>query len=458
MKRNFNLFKQEIAGKRVAVVGIGVSNIPLIRFLVKLGAKVTAFDRRDFEELDSAIEEYRTTIEFSLGEKYLYNLEGFDVIFRTPGMRPDQPELLKAKAAGAVITSEMREFMRHCPATTIGITGSDGKSTTTTMTHGLLKAQGLKSRIGGNIGFPLFDQIEEITPDEFIVLELSSFQLMDMDLSPDIAVVTNLSPNHLDVHRSLAEYQEAKQNIYKFQDETGVLILNQDNEITRSFKADAKGQVKTFSSKGQADARYEDDVIYLGTLPVVNLSQMQIKGTHNAENFCAALLATQGLVDTATAREFALTFTGVKHRAQFVAEKRAVRYYNDSIASSPTRALATVKSFSDDKGRINIILGGKDKNLDFTELAQEGGPYFRNVILLGAARQKIYQAFVQTGGEISESLYEAASFDEAVQIAAKVARPGDVVLLSPACTSFDMFKNFEERGDHFKELVEAMEE
>lgn len=457
MKRDFNLFKEEIKGKKTAVVGIGVSNIPLIRFLIKLGADVTAFDRRDFEELDPAILEFRNDIEFSLGDTYLYNLTDFDVIFRTPGMRPDTPELLKAKAEGAVITSEMREFIRHCPATTIGITGSDGKSTTTTIAHGLLEAQGVKARIGGNIGFPLFDQIEEIGPEEIIVLELSSFQLMDMDVSPDIAVVTNLSPNHLDVHRDLAEYREAKQNIYKFQDASGILIVNDDNEITRSFKAGAPGRVKTFSSRGKADAWYEADVIYLGETPVVKLSEMQIKGVHNAENFCAALLATQGLVDLATAREFALKFTGVKHRAQFVAEKRMVRYYNDSIASSPTRALATVKSFHDDKGRINIILGGKDKNLDFTQLAEEGGPYFRNAILVGAAREKIYQTFIRTGGEISENLHEAASFEEAVEIAARVALPGDVVLLSPACTSFDMFKNFEERGDRFKELVEAME-
>lgn len=457
MKRAFNLFKEEIKGKKVAVVGIGVSNLPLIRFLIKLGADVTAFDRRDFEELDPAIEEFRDIIEFSLGENYLYNLDGFEVIFRTPGLRPDTPELLKAKAAGAIITSEMNEFMRHCPATTIGITGSDGKSTTTTMVYGLLEAQGLKARIGGNIGFPLFDQIEDISPAEFIVLELSSFQLMDMDVSPDIAVVTNLSPNHLDFHRDLTEYREAKQNVYKFQDASGILIVNEDNEITRSFKAEAKGQVKTFSSKVKADAWYKEDVIYLGDEPVVNLSEMQIKGVHNAENFCAALLATQGLVDLAMAHNFALAFTGVKHRCQFVAEKRAVRYYNDSIASSPTRALATIKSFNADKGRINLILGGKDKNLDFTELAEEAGPFLRNVILVGSAREKIFQAFVRAGGEISENIYEATSFEEAVELAARVALPGDVVLLSPACTSFDMFKNFEERGDRFKALVEAME-
>lgn len=457
MRRDFSLFKDEIRDKKTAVVGIGVSNIPLIRFLIKLGARVTAFDKRDFEELDPAIEEFKDQIEFSLGENYLFNLDGFDFVFRTPGMRPDTPELLRAKAQGAVITSEMREFIRHCPATIIGITGSDGKSTTTTITHGLLAEQGLKTRIGGNIGFPLFDEMEEITPDEYIVLELSSFQLMDMDVSPDIAVVTNLSPNHLDVHRDLTEYREAKQNIYRFQDADGILIVNEDNEITRSFIAEAPGKVRRFSSKVKADAYFEDDMIWLGSEPIIRLSQMQIRGVHNAENLCAALLATEGLVDAETARKFAQSFTGVRHRAQFIAEKRAVRYYNDSIASSPTRALATVRSFNEDKGRINIILGGKDKNLDFTELAQAGGPYFRNVVLVGAAKEKIYQAFIRAGGEISENIHEAVSFEEAVQLASKVALPGDVVLLSPACTSFDMFKNFEERGDRFRELVEAME-
>ncbi len=458
MARDFNLFKAEIRHQKVAVVGLGVSNIPLVRFLLKLGADVTAFDRRDLLELDEQVLEFRDRVRFVLGEHYLDNLVDFDLIFRTPGMRPDVPALELARANGAVITSEMREFLRHCPGHLIGVTGSDGKSTTTTMIHGLLKAQGLPARIGGNIGFPLFDEIEEISADEYIVLELSNFQLMDMDVSPQIAVVTNLSPNHLDIHKDMAEYRDAKINIFRFQDESGTLIINEDNHYTREFRDLARGSVKGFSSKFAADAHYAEDIIYLRDQPVVRLSEMKLKGVHNAENFCAALLATEGLVDPATAKAFARDFSGVRHRAQLVATIREVRWYNDSIASSPTRTLATIRSLGADKGRINILLGGYDKNLDFDELALEGGPYFRNIILLGAARDKIRHAFIRSGEAVAERMLDADTFEEAVELAAKVAHPGDIVILSPGCASFDMFQNFEKRGDRFEELVLAMDE
>lgn len=457
MKRDFSLFKEEIRGKKVAVVGIGVSNIPLIRFLIRLGAHVTAFDRRDFQRLDPQVEEFRDQVEFSLGEDYLTRLSGYDFVFRTPGMRPDVPELERARAEGAIVTSEMKEFLRHCPATTIGITGSDGKSTTTTISHGMLSAQGYKARIGGNIGFPLFDQIEEIGPEEYVVLELSSFQLMDMETSPDIAIVTNLSPNHLDVHTSLEEYKDAKKNIFRYQDANGILILNEDNEVTRSFKPEAKGQIKTFSSKQKADAWYADDWIYLRGKAVMRLSEMKIRGIHNAENLCAALLATEGLVDLETVRAYMREFPGVKHRAQFVAEKRGARWYNDSIASSPTRTLATLRSLKEDHGRIDILLGGKDKNLDYHDLAREAGPWLRNIILVGESKEKIRKAFMESGGEASERILDADTFEEAVELAARTARPGDLVILSPACASFDMFDNFEKRGDRFRDLVLAMD-
>lgn len=457
MARDFNLFKQEIKDQKVAVIGLGVSNIPLVRFLLKLGAKVTAFDKRPMEELDQAVRAFEGQAEFVLGENYLDDLTGYPVIFRTPGMRPDVPALEKARSEGSVVTSEMREFMRHCPGKMIGITGSDGKSTTTTMVHGLLQAQGHKSRIGGNIGFPLFDEIETIEEDEYIVLELSNFQLMDLGVSPEIAVVTNLSPNHLDIHKDMEEYRQAKINIFRFQKETDTLIINLDNEYTREFRQLAKGSVKGFSSKQKADAYYADGTIFLRDQAVVDLADMKLKGIHNAENLCTALLATEGLVELETARRFALEFAGVKHRAQFIAKKREVRYYNDSIASSPTRTLATIRSFGDDWGRINIILGGVDKNLDYSELAEEGKSYFRNIILVGAAKEKIRRAFIASGGDAAERLIDADNFEEAVELIAKVSIPGDVAILSPACASFDMFRNFEKRGERFEELVLAMD-
>ncbi|PKK39538.1 UDP-N-acetylmuramoylalanine--D-glutamate ligase [Clostridiaceae bacterium JG1575] len=459
-RRDFARFRAEIRDQKVAVLGIGVSNLPLLRFLLQMGAKVSAFDRREEAELPEVVEEFKDSVALSLGPMYLRSLAqgSFDVIFRTPGLRPDVPELLAAQAKGARITSEMEEFMRHCPARIIGITGSDGKSTTTTMIHGLLEAQGVNAWIGGNIGHPLFSEIESIAKEDVVVVELSSFQLMDMDVSADVAVVTNLSENHLDVHKDMQEYTEAKKNIFRFQDAGARVILNKDNAITRSFAKEAVGEVSFFSSKGKAEAYYADDVIYLGDVPVCRLSEMKVRGVHNAENFCAALLATKDYVSIPTAHEYARTFMGVRHRAQLVGQKRGVRYYNDSIASSPTRTLATVRSFQQDRGRIIILLGGRDKKLDFQPLAEEAGSWFRHVILMGEAKEKIRRALLAYGGDAGEGLLEAEDMEEAVALAYKIARPGDVVLLSPGCTSFDRYRNFEERGDLFARLVGELPE
>lgn len=455
MKRDFSRFAQEIKDKRVAVVGIGVSNLPLIEFLLKLGAQVSAFDKRSFEALDPRVDAFKDQVTFHLGDDYLDSLTGFEVIFRTPGMHPDNPALVKAAQAGAQITSEMREFIRHCPAKVIGVTGSDGKSTTTTMIHGLLEAAGHKSWIGGNIGMPLFDRIEEMTVEDFVVVELSSFQLMDMDVSPQVAVITNLSPNHLDVHKGMAEYRDAKKNIFLHQGPEDVLIVNEDNAYTKAFAEEAKGQVLKFSSLRMADAFYKEDEIYLDKALVVKLSEMKVKGVHNAENFSAALLATKGLVGLDQAAEFAKTFTGVPHRAQFIRSYNEVRYYNDSIASSPTRTLATLRSFAPDYGKITILLGGYDKNLDYGELAEEAGPILRNIILMGAAADKIEKAFMAAKAD-PHKLHRVNSLLEGVNLAEELTLPGDVVLLSPACASFDMFKNFEDRGNQFTELVHGL--
>lgn len=455
MKRDFSEFKKEIHGKNVAVVGVGVSNLPLIRFLLKLGAKVTAFDKRAFSALDPKVEEFKDQVTFQLGENYLDALTGFDVIFRTPGMHPDNPALKKAAMQGTVITSEMKEFIRHCPAHTIGITGSDGKSTTTTMTHGLLCAAGHKSWIGGNIGMPLFDKIEEMTPEDYVVLELSSFQLMDMDVSTDIAVVTNLSPNHLDIHKDMAEYRDAKKKIFIHQNNEGVVILNEDNATTRDFARDAKGEVKWFSSKTSARACYREDEILLDGQLVVRLSEMKIRGVHNAENFCAALLATEGLVSLQVAKDYAVNFGGVAHRAQFVQSVDDVRYFNDSIASSPTRTMATLTSFHQDFGKISLILGGYDKNLDFSVLAKDGAPATRHLILMGQAKEKIRTALDEAKVP-PQKIFEVDNLAQAVELAREKSLPGDVVLLSPACASFDQFKNFEDRGNQFTTLVQNL--
>lgn len=458
MKKDFQIFKDFIKNKKVAVVGIGVSNIPLINFLIKLGAQVTAFDKKDEEALgDNAYRLKSQGVKLSLGENYLQNLTGFQVIFKTPGMRIDNPYLTKAKEEGTYITSEMEEFLRYCPAKIYGITGSDGKTTTTTIISKLLQQQGFKTWVGGNIGKPLFAQIEDIKEDHKVVLELSSFQLMTMNTSPEVAVVTNLSPNHLDMHKDMEEYIDAKKNIFKYQNPENLLILNRENDITYSFKDEAKGKVRFFSSKRiiSEGAYLKDNVLYLGQKPVCKAEEILIKGLHNVENYLTAFLATKDEVSIENMHHVVCTFNGVEHRNQFIKEVHGVKYYNDSIGSSPTRTLATISSF---EKPVILIVGGYDKKIPFEPLAQKGHNNIKELILMGATRDKIKKVFddLREEEKINIPMHMVTSLDKAVEKAKDIAKSGDYVVLSPACASFDAFPNFEVRGNKFRELVENM--
>lgn len=453
MSIDFNRFKQDIIGKKVGVVGLGVSNIPLIRYLLTLGAEVYGFDQRKLEALSQEVHDFRSEVRLSLGENYLDDLKGLDMIFKTPGMRIDHPALLSAKEEGAVITSEMDEFLKYCSARTIGITGSDGKTTTTTVVGEILKKAGYHVYVGGNIGTPLFTKLDEIKPSDVVVLELSSFQLMTMTSSPEIAIVTNLSPNHLDMHKDMQEYIEAKMNIFRYQKPGDLLILNEDNEITKSFAPLANGKVEFFSSKNEnEDAYFSDGSLYLRYERIVDLSEMKVKGVHNAENFLAAFLAVEDFVQKPIMRELALSFPGVKHRCQFIREHEGVRYYNDSIASSPTRTLASISSL---EKKVNVILGGYDKQLDFAPLAEEGYKYIKNAILVGDTRHKIQESFRTASKKSGQQIpiHMAETFEDAVKKLRAISQEGDLAILSPACASFDLFRNFEERGDRFVQLV-----
>ena len=455
MKKQFNEFKDFIKGQKVAVVGIGVSNIPLIRFLVKLGAVVTAFDKKNREELGDIAKEFdELSVTLELGEGYLDRLTGFDVVFKTPSMRIDCDALVKVKSEGAYITSEMEEFVRYCKGKVYGITGSDGKTTTTTIISKLLEEAGYKTWVGGNIGTPLFSNIEEIREEDKVVLELSSFQLMTMDVPVDIAVVTNLAPNHLDMHLDMQEYIDAKKNIFLYQDKDGVLIFNRENEITHGCVPEAKGIVKEFSSKREIEngAYLKDNMLYLENNIVCEKENIAIKGIHNIENYLAAFLATKDDVSIDVMKKVAERFGGVEHRCELVREIDGVKYYNDSIASSPTRTLAGLFAF---EKKVILIAGGYDKHIPFEPLAEEGYPYIKELILLGATKDLIKDAFVklkeEKGIEVSISLVD--TLEEAVFKAKDLADEGDVVTLSPACASFDMFPNFAERGNRFKEIV-----
>ncbi len=458
MKRNFSEFKKFIKDKNVAVVGIGVSNIPLIDFLVGLGAKVTSFDKKNIEKLKEVVDKYQCKgVKFELGEGYLSNLHGFDVIFKTPSMRIDSKELTIAQNEGAYITSEMEEFLRYCPAKIYGITGSDGKTTTTSLVYSILSAAGFKTWVGGNIGTPLFTKIEEISPDDKVVLELSSFQLMTMDTSPEVALITNLSPNHLDMHIDLQEYIDSKKNIFKYQNKDNLLVLNEDNDVTRNIKGEENGRLYTFSRNSVIEngAYYKDGVLFARGKKVCNKSEVLLKGMYNIENLLAAFALIVDDVDVKYMREVATTFKGVEHRNEFVRSYRDVEYYNNSIASSPTRTLAGIKAF---EKPVVLIAGGRDKKVPFDPLAYEGYPYIKSLILLGEAKEQIKKVFDKLKNEkgIHVDIHMVDTLEEAVNKAVEISVSGDIVALAPACTSFDMFENFEIRGNRFKEVVKNL--
>ena len=450
-----------LRGKRVAVLGIGVSNTPLIKMLLRADVEVTACDKRQREDFGGQAEELESLgAELRLGPDYLDGLD-HDVIFRTPGLRPDVPQLLAARERGSTITSEMEVFFQVCPCKTIAVTGSDGKTTTTTIIAELLKAAGQSVYVGGNIGKPLLPDVDGMVPEDVAVLELSSFQLMTMEQSPDIAVVTNLAPNHLDVHKSMEEYIAAKENIFTHQGADGLLVLNQDNEITRGFAASARGRVTRFSRREELEQGVfvRDGAIWVRNAmherPVLYLENILLPGEHNIENYMAAIGTLDGLVPDQVARDFAAKFAGVEHRIELVRTRNGVRYYNDSIGTSPTRTIAGLKAFGQ---KILLIAGGYDKKIPYEPLAPYLCEKVSHLILMGATGPKIRQVLEEYAGsdKARPALYAVGSMEEAVALANRLAKEGDIVALSPASASFDLYSNFEKRGDHFKSLVQAL--
>ena len=459
----FESYLATLRGKQVAVIGIGVSNIPLIKLFLKKGIAVTACDKCEREAYDNQsllleLEALGATLHMGAG--YLDDLTQ-DVIFRSPGIRPDIPAFEQAKANGAVITSEMEVFFHVCPCKTIAVTGSDGKTTTTTIIAKLLEAAGYHVHLGGNIGRPLLPDIESIQPDDLAVLELSSFQLMTLDTSADIAVVTNLAPNHLDVHKGMEEYIAAKKNIFLYQNAQQKVVLNRDNDITHSFVPEAKGQVTLFSRQNPLDEGVvlEDGIICVkkdgNTRKVLPVADILLPGVHNIENYEAAIGAVDGLVPDETIRQFAATFGGVEHRIELVRALHGVKYYNDSIASSPSRTMAGLRSFSQ---KVILIAGGYDKHIPYDVLGSDLVAHVKAMVLTGATAPKIQAAAEQAPGYDAQALPICTidDFADAVHKAVSLAQPGDIVILSPASASFDKFKNFMVRGDTFKELIRAL--
>lgn len=456
MNKKVEEFKKEIKGKKVSVIGVGVSNIPAIIYLNKLGAKIVARDKN--EEIPEKLKKL-DNIEFVLGENYLSNLKDSDYIFRSPGVKPSTPEIVEAQKNGVVLTSEMETFIHLTDATVIAITGSDGKTTTTTLTSLFLKEAGKKVYVGGNIGTPLLDKVEEITKDDYVVLELSSFQLMTMNEKIDRAAITNVAPNHLDYHKDYEEYIEAKARVFKNQDENGILVLNEDNEFTNRYESQAKGKIREFSleKETKCGVYYKDGKVVSSVSgnikEIMDAKDIKIVGMHNVANVCTAASLVVDICGEKAIKNVAMNFGGVEHRMELVREIEGVKWYNDSIASSPSRTIAGLKAFNQ---KIILIAGGYDKHIPYDVM----GPYLLDkvkiMILVGTTSPLIKEAAVKEAIKTGRDVMPIVEFDnlkDAVEYAKNNSNAGDIVAMSPASASFDLYKNFMIRGDYFKELV-----
>ena len=456
-------FEKDLTSQKVAVIGLGVSNIPLIDYLHQKRADVTVFDDREESKIDSKIIEKIKEYDFKffLGKDNLKKLNGYDLIFRSPSCLPSKKELVAEKERGAIVTTEIEQLMKMAPCKIIGITGSDGKTTTTTLTYEVLKDAGYNCYLGGNIGIPLFTKLGEMKPEDIIVLELSSFQLMGMTISPNISAITNITPNHLNVHKDYQEYIDSKKNIYKYQDESGILVLNADNEITSNCQNEANGKVILFSSEKKLKDGYIVDEGIIKECKdglrrhLIDTKEIKLKGVHNYQNICTVLALTNTLVDTEKALETIKKFSGVHHRLELVRTIDGVEWYNDSASTTPTRGISALNSFDKE---IILIAGGADKNLDYTPIAKPIVEKVKSLILIGQTATKIYDA-VKKELEVQDKqldIHMCETFKQSLDLARRIAKPGQVVLFSPASTSFDMFKDMYDRGDKFKEEVNKL--
>ena len=452
-------YVDSLGGRRIAVLGMGVSNMPLIDLLLDNGHKICVCDMRSEEALGETAGQLRERgAQLRLGPDYLEGLEDFDYIFRTPGLLPIDPALVKAKERGAVITSEMEVFFRLCPCRTIGITGSDGKTTTSSIIAELLKAAGKTVHLGGNIGKPLLCEIPSFGPDDIAVLELSSFQLHSIDMRPNVAVVTNVSPNHLDKHPDFDDYVNAKRQIFANQTAEDVLVVNSDNAFTARFGEEAHSRVLRFSRKEtlKNGVFCRNGMIYRSrgyeVESIIPASEILLPGVHNVENYMAAFAAVDEIVSPELCRAVARSYGGVTHRLELIRKLGGVSYINDSIATSPTRTIAGLRAM---RAKPILIAGGHDKHVSFDGLADEICERVRALFLTGDTAEQIAIAVRRSVfyDPMRLPIKIVPDLTTAVLSAREMAVPGDIVLLSPACSSFDRFRNFAERGDKFREIV-----
>lgn len=458
-------FNKYLCGRKVAVIGLEVSHLSLIDYLYEIKSKVTVFDSTDIKELDEKIVRKITNygMGMSFGENCLNELVGFDLIFRSQNCLPTRPELQREAQRGAIITTEVEMVIELSPCKVIGVTGSDGKTTTATLISEILKAKEYNVFLSGDMGISLLTEIKNMKPDDVVVLELSCFQLMDMKISPNIAVITNITSNYLDKYFDIEEYIEAMKNVFKYQAVEDLLVINYDNEIIRKFEKEALGRVMFFSSKSKLSTGYivdDNKIKYCEKglrSHILDTKEMIIRGVHNFENASAAIIATKDFVDTKTACEVIINFKGVEHRLELITEtKDRIKWYNDSVSLNPTRTIAGLNSFN--LRNIVLIVGGDDKNLDYNILARPIVDNCKELILLGvtsAKIEKVVKAELKKQNK-KMKIHKCTDLRETVEVAKSIVTQGDIVLFSPASENSTMFENFEERGKMFKKYVKEI--
>lgn len=472
MNQALNSYKDNLQGKRIAVIGAGISNRPLLRWLYPINPQITVFDMMDPSDdrlisIQKDFQEQGLSLEWICGQGYLDQLSGFDLIFRTPRMRIDLPELVREREKGARVTSEIALFSELCPAPITAVTGSDGKTTTTTLISLILEAGGHRVHTGGNIGTPLIDRIDSIRPEDRVVLELSSFQLLDMTQRIHCAVITNIIPNHLDFHLDFEEYADAKQNIHRWQKAGDILVLNAGDQVTQALIEGAQGELRFFNKRdreGRASAWRQEGKLWIQLKEeeeariIMEEGEVLLPGSFNLENILAASLATAGEVSLDAVRQVGRSFKGVAHRMELVAEAGAVRWYNSSVDSSPSRTMKTLSAFEEGRQDLVLIAGGQDKNSDYIGLGQAIARTTRRLILCGQNADLILQALEREAGPAMDEMRieRTADYEEAISLAWEMAGPGDAVLFSPAGTSYDRYQHFEERGRDFRRILDRL--
>lgn len=473
------------------VVGLGREGTALASYLARHGLRVTGTDLQPAEKLGAVLPTLQQAgVSLVLGEHPSSLLDEADILFVSPGVPLEVPFLQEARFRKIPLSTESRLFCHLCPSPILAITGSSGKTTTTTLLGKMMEADGHRTWVGGNIGQPLIEVVDWVRPDDTVVMELSSFQLeyfhaelnqgveveripgADMEAlttllgnwSPSTGAILNITPNHLDRHPSMKQYVRAKRAIVDYQGPEDRIIMNLDDDLTRTIGGQLGARTRWFSLEAQMPGGaclFENDIVLLdrdGTpRRVAGRQEIKLRGLHNLSNILAAcLMAREAGVSIEAMHSVVTTFTGVEHRLELVGEHNGVRYYNDSIATSPERLAAALRSFDEP---VVLLAGGRDKHLPWQEAARLINHKTRHVILFGEATEIVAGAIENVRGGTTTtgtSLHRCANLEEAVYLAAQLSRPGDVVLLSPGCTSFDAFRDFAERGQWFKELVRQL--